>query len=59
MMGATDEEIHEALRYAGNSALWSAWLNGTQADYDEFREELRQIGEFMSRKSMERVPVSV
>jgi len=51
MLGATDEEIHEVLRYAGNSALWSAWLNGNQVDYDEFADELRRVGEFMMAKA--------
>jgi len=51
MLGATDDEIHEVLRYAGNTALWSAWLNGNQVDYDEFKDELRRIGEFMMTKA--------
>ena len=51
MLGATDEEIHEVLRYAGNSALWSAWLNGNQVDYDEFKDELRRVGEHMAAKA--------
>lgn len=51
MLGATDEEIHEVLRYAGNSALWSLWLNGNQVDYDEFKDELRRIGEFLAAKA--------
>lgn len=50
MLGATDEEIHEVLRYAGNSVLWSTWLNGNQIDYDEFKDEVRRAGEFMAAK---------
>jgi AhpD family alkylhydroperoxidase len=45
--GATDEEIEYANRYAKNSAGWSAYLNGMQVDYDEFREELTKIGEYI------------
>jgi AhpD family alkylhydroperoxidase len=51
MLGATDEEIHEVLRYAGNSALWSVWLNGNQVDYEEFKDELRRIGEYLTAKA--------
>ena len=51
LFGATDDEIHEVLRYAGNSALWSAWLNGNQTDYEEFKDELRRIGEHLKAKA--------
>lgn len=50
MLGATDDEIHEVLRYAGNSALWSTWLNGNEVNYDEFKDEIRRIGEFMKTR---------
>jgi AhpD family alkylhydroperoxidase len=51
MLGATDEEIHEVLRYAGNTALWSTWVNGNQVDYEEFKDELRRIGEYLTAKA--------
>ena len=51
MLGATDEEIHEVLRFAGNTALWSTWVNGNQVDYEEFKDELHRIGEFMTAKA--------
>lgn len=51
MHGATDEEIHEVLRYAGNTALWSAWVNGNQVDYDQFKDELRRVGEYLTAKA--------
>jgi AhpD family alkylhydroperoxidase len=54
MMGATDEEIQEALRFAGNSALWSTWVNGMQVDYEVFKDELQRIGEFLTEKAKER-----
>jgi AhpD family alkylhydroperoxidase len=59
MMGATDEEIHEALRYAGNSALWSTWLNGEQVDFDQFRDELMRIRDYLIKKEEQRVGASV
>jgi AhpD family alkylhydroperoxidase len=43
--GATDEEIEEAVHYAKSSAGWSTYLNGMQVDYDQFKEELRQVCE--------------
>ena len=51
MLGATDEEIHEVLRFAGNTALWSTWVNGNQVDYEEFKDDLRRIGEYMTAKA--------
>ena len=51
MLGATDEEIHEVLRFAGNTALWSTWLNGNQVNYEEFKDELRRVGEFLMAKA--------
>jgi len=53
LFGATDEEIQETLRFAGNSALWSTWINGLQADFDEFKDEVRRIGEYVKTKSAE------
>lgn len=45
LFGATDTEIEEAVHYAKSSAGWSAYLNGMQVDYDQFKDELRQAGE--------------
>ncbi len=45
LFGATDREIEEAVHYAKSSAGWSAYLNGMQVDYDEFKDELRRAGE--------------
>lgn len=48
MFGATDEEIQEAVHYSKMTVGWSAYLNGMQEDYDEFKEQLQQIGEHLS-----------
>lgn len=53
LFGASDEEIQEAVHYAKMSLGWSAYLNGIQQDYDEFAEELEQIGEFLSERELE------
>ncbi|HTF99047.1 MAG TPA: carboxymuconolactone decarboxylase family protein [Nitrospirota bacterium] len=47
LFGATDAEIEEAVHYAKSSAGWSAYLNGMQVDYDQFRDELRRSGEYV------------
>jgi AhpD family alkylhydroperoxidase len=50
LFGATDAEIQEAAHYAKMSVGWSAYLNGMQTDYDEFKNELEQIGEYVKEK---------
>jgi len=46
LFGATDKEIEEAVHYAKSSAGWSAYLNGMQVDYEQFKDELRRSGEY-------------
>ena len=48
LYGATDEEIQEAVHLAKHTVGWSAYLNGIRYDYDEFEQELQQIGEHLS-----------
>lgn len=48
MFGATDEEIEEAVHYAKHTAGWSAYVNGTQQDFDRFAKEVEKIGEHMA-----------
>jgi AhpD family alkylhydroperoxidase len=45
LFGATEEEIESAVHYAKSSAGWSAYLNGLQFDFDEFKEEIQQVCE--------------
>ena len=40
--GATEEEIEDAVHYAKSSAGWSAYLNGLQFDFDDFKQELQE-----------------
>ena len=49
--GASDEEIHEALRYAMNTAGWSTFLNGIQLDFEKFKNELFKIQEYVGKKA--------
>ncbi len=53
LFGATDREIEEAVHYAKSSAGWSAYLNGMQVDYDQFKDELRRAGEH-AKKTMKK-----
>jgi AhpD family alkylhydroperoxidase len=49
LFGATDKEIEEAVHYAKSSAGWSAYLNGMQVDYEQFKDELKRAGEYVNR----------
>lgn len=48
--GATDAEIEEAVHYAKASAGWSAYLNGMQADYDVFKDELSRVVKYIKAR---------
>ena len=43
--GATQEEIEDAIHFAKSSAGWSAYINGSQIDFDKFKEEVLQACE--------------
>jgi len=57
--GATQAEIEDAVHFAKSSAGWSAYINGLQVDYDEFRNEVRQITEYVRAQSEKKEKVSV
>lgn len=40
LFGATEEEIEAAVHYAKSTAGWSAYVNGLDLDYDQFRKEV-------------------
>jgi len=48
--GATDAEIEDAVHYAKSSAGWSAYLNGMQVDFDEFKDELKRAVDYIRSK---------
>lgn len=48
LFGASEEELQEAVHYAKHTVGWSAYLNGMQQDFDEFKRELSQMGEHLS-----------
>ena len=45
LFGATDEEIEDALHFAKSTAGWSAYVNGLQLDFDQFKDEILQACE--------------
>ncbi len=51
LFGATNEEIEDAVHYAKSSAGWSAYLNGMQVDYDQFKNELDQSIKYIKAQS--------
>ncbi len=51
LFGATEEEIQEAVHFAKFTVGWSVYLNGMQEDYDQFAQELEQIGEHLSQQA--------
>lgn len=50
--GATDAEIEDAVHFAKSTAGWSAYVNGMQIDYDQFRQEIKQMVEFVRSHHM-------
>lgn len=48
--GATDEEIEEAAHFAKLSTGWSTYVHGMQVDYDQFKDEVRRIGEYVTEQ---------
>ena len=43
--GATDQEIHESVAYAGITRQWSAIMNGTNVERDTFRKDVEKMVE--------------
>ncbi len=50
--GATDAEIEEALEYAKSTAGWSAYINGLQLNYENFKDEVRRAVEYVRHRQM-------
>jgi AhpD family alkylhydroperoxidase len=48
--GATDAEIEDAVHYAKSSIGWSAYLNGLQVDYDQFKDEVVRACNYVRSK---------
>ena len=48
--GATPEELEDAVHFAKSSAGWSAYLNGMQFDFEQFKSECLQISAYLRSK---------
>lgn len=55
LFGATDAEIEEAVHYSKSSAGWSAYLNGMQLDYDQFKSETLKACEYVKAKEAKKM----
>jgi AhpD family alkylhydroperoxidase len=51
LFGATDEEIQEAVHLAKHTVSWSVYLNGIRENYDQFADELSQIGSYLTSQA--------
>ena len=45
--GATDEEIEDAMHFTKASSGWSAYVNGMQVDYEQFKAEVKEIVQYV------------
>ena len=50
-MGATDEEIKEAVAQAAMVRHWSTVIHGAQIDLEEFKKEFQGMMKYMGEKS--------
>lgn len=51
--GATDAEIEDAIHFAKATAGWSAYINGLQIDFNEFRREIDMACEHIRHSQMQ------
>ncbi len=48
MMGASDEQIEEAARFAADTAKYSAYLHGLQIPFADFKKQADEMGDVTS-----------
>ncbi len=53
LFGATEDEIEEAIHYTKNSTGWSTYLNGLDLDLNQFRNEVKQMCQFVKESHAE------
>lgn len=49
--GATAEEIEDAVHFAKHTAGWSTYVNGMQLDYEQFKEEITKVCDYLRSQS--------
>jgi len=50
MNGATEKEFAETVFLASYTARWSSIIHAQDYDYQKFKEEFQQIGEYLQKK---------
>lgn len=50
LAGATDAEIEDAIHFAKATAGWSAYINGLQIDFDQFKSEIDQSVAYVKKQ---------
>lgn len=45
--GAKEQEIEEAIHLAKQTAGWSSYLHGIEADLERFREDVRKVNDYV------------
>jgi AhpD family alkylhydroperoxidase len=50
--GATEAEIEDAVHFAKSSAGWSAYINGLQVDFEQFKAEVLAACEHVRRQQI-------
>ncbi|HEY3398062.1 MAG TPA: carboxymuconolactone decarboxylase family protein [Armatimonadota bacterium] len=48
--GATQQELEDAVHFSKSSAGWSAYLNGLQFDFEQFKSEIQQVCAYVSSR---------
>jgi AhpD family alkylhydroperoxidase len=51
MLGATDQQLEEAARFAGDTQKYSTYLHGLQIDIDAFRRQADEIRTYLSEQA--------
>lgn len=49
-LGATDEEIEEAIHYAKHMSGWATYIEGLQPDFEEYKSEVDRAIENVARR---------
>ena len=51
MMGASQEQLEEASRFAADTSKYSTYLHGLGIDIEQFRRQTDEMGEYMQEQS--------
>jgi AhpD family alkylhydroperoxidase len=54
LMGASEQEVKEAVAMAALTRKWSTWLNGMQVDEAQFRKETDGMLKYIRSKMAQR-----